>query len=352
MDIDDDNSKEKKTKQSETEKKSEKQVEYVFNHGGLFPTPMKVGTASKKVIDLFRFLGSFVGKSMLDSRLLDLPLSVPFLKWMLGFDLAYEDLRSISPVLSNSLDELWSFCQEKWAIEKNPLLTPSVKTEKISALRLRGDSKVEDLCLDFTLPGYPSWDLKPGGSNITVNIDNLDEYLELVVKNYVIDGVSAQFNAFFDGFNQVFPIQNLRLFAQQELTTLICGNQSNELVDHEWSIETLRESTKCDHGYTHDSAAVRHLFQVMSEFTPQQRRKFMQFVTGTPQLPILGFRGLVPRLTIVKKHHYPPYSADDYLPSVMSCTNYLKLPDYSSKDVMHTKMLYAIQEGQSSFHLS
>jgi E3 ubiquitin-protein ligase TRIP12 len=36
----------------------------------------------------------------------------------------------------------------------------------------------------------------------------------------------------------------------------------------------------------------------------------------------------------------------------MTCVNYLKLPDYSSLEVMRKKMGMAIAEGQGAFHLS
>lgn len=65
-----------------------------------------------------------------------------------------------------------------------------------------------------------------------------------------------------------------------------------------------------------------------------------------------GFRGLNPPLTVVRKPHEAPLTADDYLPSVMTCVNYLKLPEYSSKQVMKEKLRVAIQEGVGSFHLS
>lgn len=44
--------------------------------------------------------------------------------------------------------------------------------------------------------------------------------------------------------------------------------------------------------------------------------------------------------------------ADSYLPSVMTCVNYLKLPDYSSIEIMREKLQIAVNEGQHSFHLS
>lgn len=69
-------------------------------------------------------------------------------------------------------------------------------------------------------------------------------------------------------------------------------------------------------------------------------------------LAYLGFRGLNPPLTVVRKPHEAPLTADNYLPSVMTCVNYLKLPEYSTKEVMREKLGVAMKEGMGSFHLS
>ena len=65
-----------------------------------------------------------------------------------------------------------------------------------------------------------------------------------------------------------------------------------------------------------------------------------------------GFKALKPLFTVVCKPSDPPYSSDDYLPSVMTCVNYLKMPDYSTLDIMKNKLGTAIREGQGAFHLS
>lgn len=48
------------------------------------------------------------------------------------------------------------------------------------------------------------------------------------------------------------------------------------------------DSIKADHGYNLDSKSVRNLLQTMSELTATQRRDFLQFITGSPKLPIGG----------------------------------------------------------------
>lgn len=88
----------------------------------------------------------------------------------------------------------------------------------------------------------------------------------------------------------------------------------------------------------------------MTEFNDSEQRAFLKFVTGCPRLPVGGFKSLHPRLTVVKKSVDGP--PDSYLPSVMTCVNYLKLPDYSTPAALRSKLITAVNEGQNSFHLS
>lgn len=76
------------------------------------------------------------------------------------------------------------------------------------------------------------------------------------------------------------------------------------------------------------------------------------YLSNTSVGCIAGLRSLNPPLTIVRKTCEGDENADLYLPSVMTCVNYLKLPEYSSFDVMKAKVDTAIRDGQLSFHLS
>ncbi|XP_045592410.2 E3 ubiquitin-protein ligase HECTD1 isoform X16 [Procambarus clarkii] len=56
---------------------------YICRQGGLFPAPLpQDSTACDQVVELFHFLGIFLAKTLQDNRLVDLPLSRPFLKLM------------------------------------------------------------------------------------------------------------------------------------------------------------------------------------------------------------------------------------------------------------------------------
>lgn len=101
-----------------------------------------------------------------------------------------------------------------------------------------------------------------------------------------------------------------------------------------------------------DSRIVKDLFEVMSTFSREEQKVFLQFVTGSPNLPIGGFKALTPAFTVVCRQSEPPLSPDDYLPTVMTCVNYFKLPNYSSKEVLKQRIQTAVMEGSGSFLLS
>ncbi|XP_044488223.1 E3 ubiquitin-protein ligase UPL3-like [Mangifera indica] len=323
---------------------------------GLFPRPWPpnadTSEASQfsKVIEYFRLVGRVMAKALQDGRLLDLPLSTAFYKLVLGQDLDLHDILSFDSGFGKILQELHLTVCRKQYLES----ASCDNCDAISDLRFRG-AQIEDLCFDFTVPGYPDYILKPGDENVDIN--NLEEYISLVVDATVKTGIMRQMEAFRAGFNQVFDISSLQIFTPHELDHLVCGRR--EL----WEAETLAEHIKFDHGYTARSPAIVNLLEIMGEFTPEQQRAFCQFVTGAPRLPPGGLAVLNPKLTIVRKHSSTASSAatnatgasesaDDDLPSVMTCANYLKLPPYSSKEIMYNKLLYAISEGQGSFDLS
>jgi E3 ubiquitin-protein ligase TRIP12 len=166
----------------------------------------------------------------------------------------------------------------------------------------------------------------------------------------MIGGVSRQMEAWREGFDSVFPSSSLKMFYPEELEMVFCG--ANQSVGESWDLKTLMECCRPDHGYTQESRAIQYLYEVMASYDAKERRKFVQFVTGSPRLPVGGFKALQPPLTIVRKTVEGQSDSDSYLPSVMTCVNYLKLPDYTSMDIMRERLRMAVEEGQMSFHLS
>ncbi|XP_075426312.1 E3 ubiquitin-protein ligase TRIP12 isoform X2 [Ascaphus truei] len=326
-------------------------TKYVHSLQGLFALPF--GRTAKpahiaKIKMKFRFLGKLMAKAIMDFRLVDIPLGLPFYKWMLRQEtsLASHDLLNIDPIVAKSVYHLEDIVRQKKRLEQDKTQSKEGLQFALESLNMNGCS-VEDLGLDFTLPGYPNIELKKGGKDLPVSIHNLEEYVRLVIYWALNEGVSRQFDSFRDGFESVFPLNHLLYFYPEELDQLLCGSKADT-----WDVKTLMECCRPDHGYTHDSRAVKYLFEILSSFDSEQQRLFLQFVTGSPRLPVGGFRSLNPPLTIVRKTFESTENQDDFLPSVMTCVNYLKLPDYSSLEIMREKLLIAAREGQQSFHLS
>ncbi|SPO04901.1 related to rat ubiquitin ligase Nedd4 [Cephalotrichum gorgonifer] len=328
--------------------------EYIHGSTGLFPRPISDEEAlspnGERVLHLFTSLGKFVARSMLDSRIIDINLNPIFFRIgdessPVGIKPSLGAVKAVDPGLARSLKTIKKFATAKKEIDEDPNRTPA---EKVAATEniIVHDTKIDDLCLDFTLPGYPEIELVPSGSQIRVTISNVEDYLDRVIDMTLGSGVRRQIDAFRTGFTRVFPYSALSAFTPDELVSLF-GR-----VDEDWSLETLMDSIKADHGYNMDSRSVRNLLQTMSELTPSQRRDFLQFTTGSPKLPIGGFKSLTPMFTVVCKPSEHPYTSDDYLPSVMTCVNYLKLPDYTSVEIMQKQLFMAMREGQGAFHLS
>ncbi|CAF4417286.1 unnamed protein product [Rotaria magnacalcarata] len=357
--------------------------EHVDTRQGLYPAPFGRNAKANvitKVRQKFKFLGKFMAKALMDSRMIDMPFSIIFFKWMLGEEesLNLEDLVHIDTNLYEQFKKLQNIVSIRDKImvvnQTTNQQTTINKLNNKKRLKSKDDSqlehsiysnildesdprllldgcKIDDLFLVFTLPGHPNIELKKGGKDCLVTIHNLDQYINLVAHWTLVEGVRRQFESFRDGFNSIFPIHHLKCFYPDELHQVFCGCGSTEL----WDLKVLLESTRCDHGYNLNSRAVKWLFDIMINFDIDEQRAFLQFVTGSPRLPVGGFRMLHPPLTVVRKtaeNSSDNTSPDSFLPSVMTCVNYLKLPDYSSKEIMKLKLTTAIRDGQHAFLLS
>lgn len=307
--------------------------EFVFHHEGLYPKPSVAVSAT--TLKHFNNLGRLMARALLDGRLVDITLSNAFYAWLLGEDanLGFDELQVVDSTLYASLRPL----HELWL--------RFFRGEKDSAALTVGGASVDDLCLSFTLPGYTDIELVAGGAEQTVTLPRLGEYLDRVVALTLRDGVRPQMQAFLAGFNVVVPASKLALFSAGELDRVFCG-----LRFHPWDQAELAAACRAEHGFTSDSQVVRWLFELLASFGSEDQRSFVSFLTGCPNLPIGGFRGLRPPLTIVPKSRGE--LAEQDLPSVMTCQNYLKLPEYSSRARLTERLVLAMREGQGSFLLS
>lgn len=149
--------------------------------------------------------------------------------------------------------------------------------------------------------------------------------------------------AFLRGFRDLIPLAWLRMFGAEEVQQLL-GGQKRAL-----DIEDMKANTAYGGGYHPSQPPIQWFWEILMSFTPDEQAAFLTFVTSCSRQPLLGFSQLTPHFCI----HRVPITAEsgDRLPTSATCMNLLKLPAYSSKEVMKEKLLYAISSG-AGFELS
>lgn len=102
--------------------KSEKEG-HVETPGGLFPKTLPKSASArstKKIVHLYKTLGQFIAKGLLDFRIIDIPFSPTFFKVALdGVQPTPELLMEIDPVLAKSINMLQSYIKQKRDIHTN-----------------------------------------------------------------------------------------------------------------------------------------------------------------------------------------------------------------------------------------
>ncbi|KAL4716921.1 hypothetical protein ACJJTC_012732 [Scirpophaga incertulas] len=265
----------------------------------------------------YYFVGRMLGKAIYENLLVELPLAEFFLgKICSTRDPDVHALASLDPALYRGL-----------------LL-----------LKAHGRKEVPDLGLDFTIVSDELGEqrieeLKPGGGNIPVTAENRIEYIHLVADYKLNRQIRSQCNAFKRGLTSVVNGEWLRMFSCRELQLLISGAEVP--ID----LEDLKTHTQYAGGYSAAHPTVQCFWKVVENFTDDQRRQLLKFVTSCSRPPLLGFKDLQPPFCIQSA------GPTRRLPSSSTCMNLLKLPEFSREEVMAEKLLYAIQAG-AGFELS
>lgn len=242
--------------------------------------------AFEPLLKRFRFLGRLLAQGILDERLLDLPLAPPLYKALLGVPLTVHDIVYLDPFLGKTLAKLDSLarqaqCRAEWRKKEDKqggtgaMLKDQIEAKEDGELDVErwlsaSDKQeltldgcpVEDLGLDFTMPGRQGWIMCDGGAEKTVTLNNAANYVSLVCQNFLAKGVERQITALKQGFSEICSLEALQCFSPLELELLVCGGDGQAMA-WDFSPSTLIANTQCSQGYTHNSKAVQFLFEIL-----------------------------------------------------------------------------------------
>ncbi|OBZ83104.1 hypothetical protein A0J61_08847 [Choanephora cucurbitarum] len=280
----------------------------------LYPNP-SLSASHPQQLEYFRFLGLIIGKAVYEGVLLDVAFAEFFLKKCLGKVNYLDDLVSLDPDLYKGLIAIKHY-----------------------------EGNVEDLSLDFTSShseyGEPViMDVIPNGSQIPVTNANRIQYIYSIANYKLNVQIAKQCRAFFRGLSTIIDIKWLRMFNQQELQVLL-GGASVPI-----NLTDLRTHTVLA-GYRDHDLTVQYFWRALESFDNELRMKFVKFVTSCSRPPLLGFKELVPQFCLRNAG-----TDDERLPTSSTCVNLLKLPSYTSYEILREKLLYAIN-ADAGFDLS
>ncbi|EXB36051.1 E3 ubiquitin-protein ligase UPL1 [Morus notabilis] len=274
-------------------------------------------------LSYFKFVGRVVAKALFDGQLLDVYFTRSFYKHILGVKVTYHDIEAVDPDYYKNL---------KWLLEND--------VSEILDLTFSMDADEEKHIL-YEKNQVTDYELKPGGRNIRVTEETKHEYVDLVADHILTNAIRPQINSFLEGFNKLVPRELISIFNDKELELLISGLPEIDLDD-------LKANTEYT-GYTAASSVVQWFWEVVKGFNKEDMARLLQFVTGTSKVPLEGFKALQGISGPQRFQIHKAYGAPDRLPSAHTCFNQLDLPEYTSKEQLHERLLLAIHEASEGF---
>ena len=252
----------------------------------------------------YELIGIVLGLALFNGVILDIKFPIAIYKKLLGIEPGLNDLKEYDPELYNSLKFLINTNDQN--LEENLDSNFTVSIDKF------GEKVV--------IP------LKPNGENIMINYENKNEYVDLYLNWFFNESIKEYYDSFEKGFYKVFDRKLSKILSPQELELIICGTQN-------LNFKELQNAVRYE-DYEKNSITIQYLWEILMEFSEEEKKKFLFFVTGCDRAPIDGL-GSLP-FEISRNANI------DELPSAHTCFNHLILPDYQNKELMKKKILTAI----------
>lgn len=267
-------------------------------------------------LEFFQFAGRFFGKGILEQQVINAPLSLPLRKQLLSLPITFSDLEFVDDELYRNL--MWlqntdnvesldldftvtytytpnqslvssgtpsnsrpqslsgSLASSPPAIPPPAFTTPIGKdTQAIYETpnpMMRPPSRGASPAFNSSKKVSISKELKPNGANILVTDANKAEYLQLKLRDRMLDSIKPQLEHFLRGFYEVIPGDLLSVFDYQELDLLMCGLQDLDMDDWKRHTEYLGEY----HAAGSKHRVIKWFWSVMESFDNEERVRLLQ----------------------------------------------------------------------------
>ena len=269
------------------------------NQEAIMPAPYSGAPGQLQLKERLRFLGLLIAVGLRSMTPLSLQFPLLFWKSFLGHPLDEEDILEI--------DE--AFYQRHLFLRN---LDDSFDAEDFAELPLEDFSPI----------------IKADHQKVALTFSTRHEYVAAAF-DQMMNRWKESIAIISKGCNLFLNDNAYRLFSPKDFETLVCGSPHMDL-------NVLRECSVFS-GYQRDSKQVIWLWQILEEMNDEQREQFLRFVWGRPRLPESAAQ-----VNDTFKIQRAP-GGDSPLPRASTCFFQLYLPAYSTKEVMSSKLHYAIR---------
>jgi hypothetical protein len=199
---------------------------------------------------------------------------------------------------------------------------------------LESVEKAEFVDLHWTVPNIlgEQIELIINGNSLVVSSKERGRYSQLA-KEYRMNEFNPLLKKMKEGFGIFLSSICAFMVTPDELRSFICGS-----VD--MPIRELKQLIQITNATPNEE---KMLFDVLEEFTVEERMLFIKFATGKMSVPAPGasWNGCLNVEFVKLKPKLPPYR----LPVAATCSSTVSIPRYPSKDVLAEKLRTAITYG-------
>ena len=284
------------------------------------PSPLNILTEK-----LYIYFGQILGMAVRSGIPLPIGMMPHFWKVLIDCNEAVTDsyLASYDPDLNKYLLEIQSNpCQESFDLFVEEHQYPNFIWQSIAG------EEVE---------------LVNGGKNIQLDFNNRLEYIQLI-KAFRTKELECKekMNCILAGLYTILPMGYIRgVFTWKEFQLKVCG--SNDI-----DLNLLKKYTMYQVGISEDDRHIQDFWTVLFSLSSQQLTTFIKFACNQERIPKPKDENNLP----------PPYpmkiapadareeAQDNLLIRAETCIFMVKIPRYSSYDIMREKILYSIQSAE------
>ena len=313
-------------------------------------TNLVMRSEEQSEVDLFRSIGLFLGKALVDERIIGYRMDPILLKWLLSAadcssdssESAYPNLKdvvvSVYDVNTNKHPTIYDLAYSDYHLYRSLQWIMDATGPELKAAALTFSTTLPTMASDAE---QATIELIPEGSATVVTIENRNKFVELLFQWLIKGRYEPALMSILDGFRAVVPPCSLRYFSVPELSMILSGRPIIDIV------ELRKGAIYCGIKFSRTHDVALWFWEVIESLDQSTLSKFLMFCTGSSHMPITSYQ---PPFNVTM-HDYSEDGKvnNDRFPEVHTCFNQIVFPEYSSKKILEEKLQFAIENMGNAF---